>query len=254
MKSSFMGFLVAGGLAVSTAVVLTGCGQSSDISGGDLERVGSSIARGEAVVSVPALSQRIVEDRGDFRLIDLRPVIEFEDGHIPGAMSAGVTEVVRAERARELAGNRQIVLYSGDGIAASQAAALLQLQGVNAVSLQGGFLAWNAWTRDPGVELPGQTPVLSAAERQAMTEFFHGEAVAAAAAPTARADRAAALGLTPAAPAATPAAPAVDDPHGLGLQYGLGVGIEFELPVAGEEEAPAEEAAPRRRLLIGEGC
>ena len=252
MKSSFLGFLVAGGLAVSTAVVLTGCGQSSDISGGDLERVGSSIARGEAVMSVPALSQRIVEDRGDFRLIDLRPVIEFEDGHIPGAMSAGVTEVVRAERARELAGNRQIVLYSGDGIAASQAAALLQLQGVNAVSLQGGFLAWNAWTRDPAVDLPGQTPVLSAAERQAMAEFFHGDAVAAAA-PVTRADRAAALGLTPAAPAATPAAPAVDDPHGLGLQYGLGVGIDFELPVAGEE-APAEEPAPRRRLLIGEGC
>ena len=251
MKLKSAGIIAACGMALSTTMLLTGCGPSGDISGGDLERVGSSIARGESVVTVPALSQRIVEDRGDFRLIDLRPVIEFEDGHIPGAMSAGVTAVVRANRARELAGNRQVVLYSGDGIAASQAAALLQLQGVNAVALQGGFDAWNAWTRDPSVELPGQTPVLSAAERQAMTEFFHGDA---AAAPATRADRAAALGLSPAAPQAAAPAPTVDDPHGLGLQFGLGVGIDFELPVAGEEEAAAEEPAPRRRLLIGEGC
>lgn len=254
MQSRFAGMVAACGLAVSTTLLLIGCGPSGEISGSDLERVGSSIARGEATVSVPALSQRIVEDRGDLRLIDLRPAIEFEDGHIPGAMSVSVTEVIRAERARELAGARQIVLYSGDGIAASQAAALLQLQGINAVSLKGGFLAWNAWTRDPSVELAGHAPVLSAAERQAMTQFFHGDAATPAAAPAAQADRAAALGLTPAAPAAATPAVEVDDPHGLGLQFGLGVGIDFELPVAAEEEAPAEEAAPRRRLLIGEGC
>ncbi len=251
MKSSFRGILAAGGMAVSAALVLTGCGQSDEISGGDLERVGSSIARGEAVVTVPTLSQRIVEDRGDLRLVDLRPVIEFEDGHIPGAMSAGVTEVIRADRAREMAGNRDLVLYSGDGVAAGQAAALLQLQGVNVVSLQGGFEAWDAWTRDPSLELPGQEPQLSSAERQAMTDFFHGDE----AAPATRDERAAAMGLRPAARDDAPDAPAVDDPLGLGLQFGLGVGIDFELPVAGEvAEAPEEEPAPRRRLLIGEGC
>ncbi|MGY6554957.1 MAG: rhodanese-like domain-containing protein [Wenzhouxiangella sp.] len=254
MQSRFAGVIAACGMAVSTTLLLTGCGPSGEISGGDLERVGASIARGEALVSVPALSQRIVEDRGDFRLIDLRPVIEFEDGHIPGAVSAGVTEIVRAGRARELAGNRQIVLYSADGVAASQAAALLQLQGVNAVSLQGGFLAWNAWSRDPSVELAGQAPVLSPAERQAMVQFFHGDVATPAATPAAGAGRAAALGLTPASPAAADLAVEVDDPLGLGLQFGLGVGIDFELPVAAEEEAPAAEAAPRRRLLIGEGC
>lgn len=253
MKSRLTGIVAACGMAIAATMLITGCGPSGGMSDGDLERVGASIARGEALVTVPALSQRIVEDRGDFRLIDVRPVIEFEAGHIPGARSAGVTEIVRADRARALAGNRQIVIYSGDGIAAGQVAALLQMQSVNAVALQGGFEAWHAWTRDPSHELPGQTPVLSAAERQAMTQFFHGEAAAPTAAPATRTDRAAALGLAPATPAAAAAAPAVDDPHGLGLQYGLGVGITFELATA-EEAAPVEEPAPRRRLLIGEGC
>jgi len=253
MKSRFPGIIAAFGVAISTVMLTTACGPSGGVSDVDLERVGASIARGEALVSVPALAQRIVEDRGDFRLIDMRPVIEFEGGHIPGARSAGATEIVRANRARELAGNRQLVLYSSDGIAASQAVALLQLQGVNAVALQGGFKAWSDWSRDPAHELAGQTPVLSTAERLAMTRFFHGDAAAPTAAPAARSDRAAALGLTPAVPTAATAAPMIDDPHGLGLQYGLGVGITFELPVVAEE-TPAEEPAPRRRLLIGEGC
>ncbi len=252
MRFKLVRVAAAGAITAAVALLATGCSPSEGPSSADLERVGSSIARGEAVVTVPALSRRIVEDQGDFRLVDLRPVIAFEDGHIPGAMSVGVTEIVKADRAREVAGNRQLVLYSSDGIAASQASALLQLQGINAVALQGGFDAWFAYTSDPTHELPGQEPVLGSEERRQLARHFHGEDAAADAAPSGR-DRAAALGLTPATPAAPAAAPQVDDPHGLGLQYGLGVGIDFEL-AAVEEEPAEEEPAPRRRLLIGEGC
>ena len=239
------------GLATVLGLTLTGCSPGNGLASGDLERVGSAISRGEATVSVPALSQRLVEDQGNFRLVDLRPVIEFEDGHIPAAHSVSVNEIIRADRARELAGQRQLVLYSGDGVTAAQAAALLQLQGVNAVSLQGGYAAWFAYTSDPSHDLPGQEPILDSAQREALAQHFHG---ATAATPTGR-DRAAALGLSPAAPAAAAPTPQVDDPHGLGLQFGLGVGIDFELAAADAEEAPAEdEPAPRRRLLIGEGC
>ena len=164
--------------------------------------------------------------------------------------------MIRPNRARELAGERQLVLYSADGIAASQAGALLQLNGVDAVALQGGFDTWYAYTSDPSIELPGQQPALDGAERRALVTFFHGDAKSAVAAHTpqvtpARQDRAAALGLGPAPAAKTAAAPAYKDPHGLGLQYGLGVGIDFELPVV---EAKAAEAPAPRRLLIGEGC
>ncbi|TVS10947.1 MAG: rhodanese-like domain-containing protein [Wenzhouxiangella sp.] len=253
MSSKLVRIAAACGITAAVAVLATGCTPSEGPSSADLERVGSSIARGEAIVTVPALSRRIVEDQGDFRLVDLRPVIAFEDGHIPGAMSVGVTEIVKADRAREVAGNRQLVLYSGDGIAASQASALLQLQGINAVALQGGFDAWFAYTSDPAHELPGQEPMLGSEERRQLAQFFHGDDATATAAPSGR-DRAAALGLTPATPSAPAAAPQVDDPHGLGLQYGLGVGIEFELAAAEDAPAAEEEPAPRRRLLIGEGC
>lgn len=268
MEVKVSGLAVTAALAAGTLLLMTACSPSAGPGPADLERVGSSIARGETVVSVPALSRQVIEDQGNFRLVDLRSATEFEAGHIPGARNSSVTEVIRPDRAREIAGNRQLVLYSGDGIAASQASALLQLSGINAVTLQGGFDAWYAWTSNPAHDLPGQLPVLAAEERLAMAQFFHGEAVTPAATPgpASRSDRAAALGLTPAAqpdraaalglaPAAptTTAAPVVSDPHGLGLQYGLGVGISFEL--AALEEAPAEETpAPRRRLLIGEGC
>lgn len=249
MKFKLKRAAAACGLAIVLGLTLTGCSPGNGLASGDLERVGSAISRGEATVSVPALSQQLVEDQGDFRLVDLRPVIEFEDGHIPAAHSVSVNEIIRAERARELAGQRRLVLYSGDGVTAAQAAALLQVQGVNAVSLQGGYAAWFAYTSDPTHELPGQEPILDSAQREALAQHFHG---ATATAPTGR-DRAAALGLSPAAPTAAAPTPQVDDPHGLGLQYGLGVGIEFELAAA-EEQAPEEEPAPRRRLLIGEGC
>ena len=238
-------------LAAVLGLGLTACAPSDGLSSGELERVGSSIARGEATISVPTLSQRLIEDQGDLRLVDVRPVIEFEDGHIPSAHSVSLNEIIRADRARDLAGQRQLVLYSSDGVTAAQASALLQVQGINAVALQGGFDAWFAYTSDPAHELPGQEPVLDAAQREALAQHFHGGA---AAAPTGR-DRAAALGLRPAEPAPADPTPQVDDPHGLGLQFGLGVGIDFELAAAEAEEAPAEdEPAPRRRLLIGEGC
>lgn len=255
MNARFHRCFAACGLAAFT-LMITACSSSDGPGNEDLERVGSAIARGEATLSIPALSRRVIEDQGDFRIVDLRPAAQFEAGHIPGAVNAAVTEVIRPGQARELAGERQLVLYSADGIASSQAVALLQLNGIDAVTLQGGFDTWQAYTSDPSVELPGQQPVLDAAERQALRTFFHGEAQTQVAAHTpqvtpARQDRAAALGLGPAPAAQTAAAPAYKDPHGLGLQYGLGIGIDFELPVA--EEKAAETPAPRR-LLIGEGC
>lgn len=251
MKSKFSGVVAACGVAISVVMLATACTPPEGPTSSDLERVSAAIARGEGLVSVPALARRLVEDQGDFRVIDVRPAIEFDAGHIRGARNVSVTEIVRPATAREIAGTRQLVIYGQDAVAASQAAALLQLQGINAIALQGGFTAWNAWITDPTLELAGHEPVLSTEERRAITQLLHHDT--AAQLEQTRAGRAAALGLAPATPTARPAAaPTVDDPHGLGLQYGLGVGISFELQVA--EEAAAEEPAPRRRLLIGEGC
>lgn len=242
----------------ATVALTTACGQGADPLQGDIERVGSAIARGETQISIPALSQRVIEDRGDFRLVDIRDAAAFETFHIPGAVNVGAMEIVRPEKAREVAGGRQIILYGETAVAASQAAAVLQMAGINALTLAGDFDDWFAYTSDPAVEIAAISDPLSDSERQAFVEFFHGDSSEAPggfspSVTPAGGGASAALGLTAPAPAPAESAPAsVADPHGLGLHLGVGVDIERpELAVVEEEETPEE--APRR-LIIGEGC
>ncbi|NDY94629.1 rhodanese-like domain-containing protein [Wenzhouxiangella limi] len=242
----------------ATVALTTACGQSGDPMQYDVERVGSAIARGEAQISIPELSRRVVEDQGDFRLVDIRDAAAFEAFHIPGAVNVGAMEIVRPEKAEEVAGGRQIVLYGETGIAASQASAVLQMAGINALALAGDFDDWFAYTSDPAVELAGVSDPLGDSERQAFVEFFHGDSAEAPdgyspGVTPAGGGASAALGMS--APSAEPAesAPAsASDPHGLGLHLGVGVDIERpELAVVEEEETAEEEP---RRLIIGEGC
>ncbi|MFP4334244.1 MAG: rhodanese-like domain-containing protein [Wenzhouxiangella sp.] len=257
-------------LLSATVALTTACGQGSQSLEGDIERVGSAIARGEAQISIPDLSHKVIEDHGDFVLIDLREAADFEAFHIPGAVNVSAMEIVRPEKAREVAGGRQIILYGDSTVAASQASAVLQVAGFNALALAAGFDDWFAYTSDPNSQVASVDASVSASDRQAFAEFFHGGAADAAAGYSpavspAGGGASAALGLAPAgggASAALGLAPAdsggaattasVSDPHGLGLHLGIGVDIERpELAVAEEEETPQE--APRR-LIIGEGC
>lgn len=84
--------------------------------------VGRMIVRSEDSIEVPALAQRIVADRRDHVLVDLRSAAAFRDEHIPGARNIALTDVLRLDTARELAGERTLILYAEQTAEAAQAA------------------------------------------------------------------------------------------------------------------------------------
>lgn len=85
--------------------------------------------------------ERLVE-AGKVLLIDVRPAIEYEHGHIPGAVSIPVDELMA--RLIELPRDRPIVAYCRGEycLKADEAVATLKSQGFTAYRLDGGWPEW----------------------------------------------------------------------------------------------------------------
>jgi rhodanese-related sulfurtransferase len=85
---------------------------------------------------------------GDVVLIDVRPALEFEHGHLAGALAIPVEEL--AQRLAELPRNKRIVAYCRGSycLFADEAVALLKQHGFDAVRLEGGWPEWLAENRD----------------------------------------------------------------------------------------------------------
>lgn len=83
-------------------------------------------------------------DAGKIMLIDVRPRIEFEHGHLPGAVSLPAEEL--PARIGTLPKRRRIVAYCRGEycLMADEAVALLRAYGFNAVRLDGGWPEWVA--------------------------------------------------------------------------------------------------------------
>ncbi len=81
-------------------------------------------------------------DQGKIMLIDVRPRIEFDHGHLPGAVSIPVEEL--PSRLATLPKRRRIVTYCRGEycLFADEAVALLRSEGFNAVRLDGGWPEW----------------------------------------------------------------------------------------------------------------
>lgn len=79
---------------------------------------------------------------GDVVLIDVRPAIEFQAGHISGALSIPVEEL--AQRLETLPKDKKIVAYCRGEycLFADEAVALLVQNGFDAVRLEGGWPEW----------------------------------------------------------------------------------------------------------------
>jgi len=219
-----LGFLLVGAAAIFAYAQRPTVGAMEE----QIALVGRMIVRGEDSVEIPALAQRIVEDRRDYVLVDLRSVAAFQDEHIPGARNLALTEIVSVERAREVAGARTLILYSEQTAEAAQVAILLRAAGVDAVALRGGFEGWLRFTGDPESDPGDIRPILSRAERQALACLFHGDYMPTAGIPIEAVRTAYAPPLTPVTPA-TVTPPTVEepvepaDPLGLGQHLGLGI-------------------------------
>ena len=87
--------------------------------------------------------RRLVED-GTVTLLDVRPELEYRQGHIAGARSIPVAELER--RLSELPRGREVVAYCRGPycVYADEAAQLLREQGFTVRRLEGGFPEWRA--------------------------------------------------------------------------------------------------------------
>lgn len=85
--------------------------------------------------------QRLVE-QGAVMILDVRPALEFQHGHLPGAVSVPVAELLA--RLAELPRDRQIALYCRGAycLFADEALAVLHQHGFQAYRLEGGWQEW----------------------------------------------------------------------------------------------------------------
>ena len=85
--------------------------------------------------------QRYIET-GEVFLIDVRPALEYESGHLPGAVSIPVEEL--PERLQELPSDRPVVAYCRGAycLFADEAVKLLRDHGFDAHRLDGGWPEW----------------------------------------------------------------------------------------------------------------
>jgi rhodanese-related sulfurtransferase len=83
-------------------------------------------------------------------LIDVRPAVEFNHGHLPGALPFPVEELPR--RLAELPRDKRIIAYCRGSycLFADEAVALLRQHGFDAVRLEGGWPEWTAEGRPLG--------------------------------------------------------------------------------------------------------
>jgi rhodanese-related sulfurtransferase len=101
---------------------------------------GSGAETGEHALARVEL-KRLLE-QGDVFVIDVRPLIEYEHGHLPAAVSLPVDEL--EARLAELPRDRRIVAYCRGAycLFADEAVALLRQHGFDAVRLDGGWPEW----------------------------------------------------------------------------------------------------------------
>lgn len=88
--------------------------------------------------------------RGEALLIDVRPAVEFQHGHLPCAIPLPLEEL--PERLAELPRDRPIVAYCRGAycLFADEAVALLRQHGFDARRLEGGWPEW--WAEGRPVE------------------------------------------------------------------------------------------------------
>lgn len=82
--------------------------------------------------------------RNGIVLLDVRPRLEYESGHIPGALTIPIDEL--GDRLGELPKGKEVVVYCRGSYCqfADEAVALLTSQGFKALRLDGGWSEWSA--------------------------------------------------------------------------------------------------------------
>jgi rhodanese-related sulfurtransferase len=159
------------------ALSVGGCGQSGDSEyATSFMDVAQAAARQSDRVSVEELASWLIEERGDFVLIDVRSPDEVDQGMIGDARNVPIVELMTGEVLDMLPQDRKIVLYSNGSENSAKASVMLRLAGLDAYVLAGGFNAWHARILNPDIsaeELDGES--LQVSEQRAYACYFVGE-------------------------------------------------------------------------------
>ena len=156
------------------------------------------VGKGADLIEPVQLADWIIQDRNDFRLVDLRQQKDYNAYHIPAAENFPLASLTPDFAAH----NEKILLCSDDSLEAAKAWFLLDAQGFKSVYvLSGGMQGWKDFVLFP-IKPQGTTD--SAFERQAQVAKFFGGAPKAA---NTQASTAAMPALPRVAPPSVPAAP-----------------------------------------------
>jgi rhodanese-related sulfurtransferase len=88
-------------------------------------------------------------------IVSVRSAEQYAKGHIPGAVNIPLTDIAKKENLQKLNPDKEIVVYCYTGRTASQATAILNVLGYNAVNLHWGM---TSWTKDTDVAPGGFNP------------------------------------------------------------------------------------------------
>jgi rhodanese-related sulfurtransferase len=173
-----------------------------------------TIVKQEDHVTPGELARWLIEKRTDYQLIDIREPWQFDDYHIPTAVSIPLTQLFEDAGLKKLSRERKIVVYGLGAGHAAEAQLLLSLKGYNAYSLREGISAWWDGVMTPmSLRSENQSPA-GYQEAKLLREHFVGTVAAG--------------GTSAAPPAALPAVPPA--------------------------QAAPSAAPPAKKLKLGRGC
>ena len=161
-------------LSMSIASVAA-CGPSNEAQV-SLADVAQAAARQDDRMSVEDLATALIEQRGDFKLIDVRMPEEFEKGSIADAVNIPIAQLVAQDVLSGLPTDRKVIVYSNGSENAAKATVMLRLSGIDAHLLTGGYNAWHKRILNPDIsaaELDGES--LKVSEQRAYACYFVGE-------------------------------------------------------------------------------
>lgn len=100
----------------------------------------AGIAKSNNILPADKLKETMDAMAGSVYVLDIRAAEDFAKGHIPGATNIGFAKV--GENLDKLPKGKKIAVVCYSGQTAGQTVSALRIAGFDAISLKGGFPAW----------------------------------------------------------------------------------------------------------------
>lgn len=132
-------------ISILACIILTSCGNTSDISiiGGADGPTAITIGERTMYINIsPEDAKKIMDSGEEYVLLDVREQDEYDEGHIPGAILIPHTEI--AEKAESLIPDKdvQILVYCRSGRRSKIASEALLELGYTDIKEFGGIIDW----------------------------------------------------------------------------------------------------------------